>query len=505
MQEYVMGIDIGTSACKAAIFDREGNVKAAKSQEYPVYYPMPGQAEQNPEDWWWAACSTIKEMLSETGISPSAVRGIGVDGQSWAAVAVDKRGKVLCRTPIWMDTRAGDICKRLCRKLEKEAIFRLSGNSLQPSYTTAKILWYRENSPDIYKKIDKILQSNSYIVYRLTGIVTQDKSQGYGMHCFDKKTESWDREMCRLLEIPEGFLPPVYDCAEVVGRISAKASAECGLSAGTPVVAGGLDAACGALGAGVIHAGETQEQGGQAGGMSICMDRPLADERLILSSHVVPGLWLLQGGTSGGGGVMRWFEREFGDFEREEAERTGTSSLMLLNEIAEKTVPGSDALVFLPYMSGERSPIWDACAKGVYYGLDFRKTKGHMVRAAMEGVAFSLRHNLETAQAAGAKADILRAMGGAANSLLWTQIKADVTQKTVIVPDTDHATTLGAALLAGIGTGVYESFEEAVKLTVQIKRRHEPNRGNKEVYDRNYQIYRELYENLKGLMKKQEV
>ena len=270
---------------------------------------------------------------------------------------------------------------------------------------------------------------------------------------------------------------------------------------GIPVVAGGLDAACGTLGAGVIHPGETQEQGGQAGGMSICIDSYQADPRLILGYHVIPGKWLLQGGTVGGGGVMRWFEREFADYERSRKEETGKSSLTQLNDIAEKISPGCDGLVFLPYMAGERSPIWDPDAKGVFYGLDFSKTKGHMVRACMEGVAYSLRHNLDVAKEAGAEAKILRAMGGSANSLLWTQIKADITGKSIVVPSSDTATTLGAAMLAGVAVGMYRDYEEATALTVKETRRHEPNPGNREKYEKNYHTYLALYESLKALMK----
>ena len=197
---------------------------------------------------------------------------------------------------------------------------------------------------------------------------------------------------------------------------------------------------------------------------------------------------------------MRWFEREFADYERLMKEQTGVSSLNQLNEIAEKTAPGSDGLVFLPYMSGERSPIWNPYAKGVFYGLDFSKTKGHMVRACMEGVALSVRHNLEIAEEAGAKVEVLRAMGGSANSLLWTQIKSDITGKPIVVPASDTATTLGAAILAGVGCGMYKDYDEAVFLTVKETRRHEPNLSNKDVYDKTYMTYLELYKSLEHMM-----
>ena len=501
-QLYLLGIDIGTSACKAALFDRKGQVLAAANGEYPVYYPEEGWAEQNPEEWWSAVCEAVRQVIRKAGIQPEEIAGVGIDGQSWSAIAIDKGGKVLTNTPIWMDTRAQSICDRLNEEIGEDEIFRIAGNSLQPSYTTAKILWYKENLPEVYCKIYKILQSNSYIAFKLTGQISQDLSQGYGLHCFDMRTGQWDEEMCRKMGIPRDFLPEIVPSDRIIGTVTKKAAEESGLAEGTPVAAGGLDAACGTLGAGVIHSGETQEQGGQAGGMSICIEKYQADPRLILGFHVIPGKWLLQGGTTGGGGVMRWFEREFADYERLMREQTGISSLDQLNEIAEKVTPGCDGLVFLPYMAGERSPIWNPYAKGVFYGLDFSKTKGHMVRACMEGVAFSLRHNLETAEEAGAKAEILRAMGGSANSLLWTQIKSDVTGKTMAVPASDTATTLGAALLAGVGTGFYKDYEEAVAETVKVTRKHQPDPEKKAVYDKNYETYLELYRSLSGLMKK---
>lgn len=199
---------------------------------------------------------------------------------------------------------------------------------------------------------------------------------------------------------------------------------------------------------------------------------------------------------------MRWLEKEFGAYERLAGRDSDKSSLELYNEQAEAIAPGSDGVVFLPYMAGERSPIWDSKAKGVYYGLDFSKTKGHFIRAAMEGVAFALKHNLDTAENIGAKADVLRAMGGSANSLLWTQIKADVTGKPIVVPASDTATTLGAAMLAGVGTGLYKDFGEAVSLTVQTRRRHEPNPENREIYEKNYRVYLKLYNQLKELMQR---
>lgn len=500
MGQFILSIDIGTSACKIAVFNRKGEVIASVNEGYPVYYPQPGFIEQKPDEWWEAACRGIKKVIEKAKITAGEIAGVGVDGQSWSAIAIDKEGKVLFNNPIWMDTRAKDICTRLNREIGADKIFSIAGNPLQPSYTTPKIKWYQESYPEVYRKIDKVLQSNSYIVYRMTNVASQEKSQGYGLHCFHLKQGIWDKDMAQLLGIPLSFLPDIYDCHDVVGTVSGECAMQTGLLEGTPVVAGGLDAACGTLGAGVYANGQTQEQGGQAGGMSICTDTYTASPNLICSFHVIPDKWLLQGGTTGGGGALRWFEGIFGEHERELAKATGTSSFALLDEMAKQIAPGSDGMIFLPYLAGERSPIWDPNAKGVYYGIDFNKTKAHFVRSLLEGVGYSLLHNLEEAQKVGAQADILRAMGGAANSRLWTQMKADITGRRIEVPSSDTATTLGAAILAGIGIGWYESYEDAVKETVKVTRVHEPDMEKHEIYKKHYQTYRTLYEDLKATM-----
>ncbi len=499
MSEVLLGVDIGTSACKAAAFSPDGTVIAQANESYPVYYPQPGWAEQNPDEWWEAACRAIKKLLTN-GVNASDVKGIGIDGQSWSAIAVDSSGRVLCNTPIWMDTRAKELCAELKATIGEERLFETSGNPLQPAYTLPKILWYRRFLPEVYAHTAKILQSNSFIAYRFTGVMTQEPSQGYGMNCYHIKSGRWDLPLCRDLGINPDYLPEIVPCHQVIGSVTAEAACQTGLLAGTPVVAGGLDAACGTLGAGVIHPGETQEQGGQAGGMSICMDVCKADQRLILGAHVVPERWLLQGGTVGGGGVVNWFGQEFGADERAAAARNGTNAFAELDRGAAKVRAGSDGLLFLPYMAGERSPIWNTNAKGVYYGVDYSKTRAHFSRASMEGVAYALRHNLDVAEQAGAPVQTLCAMGGAANSRLWTQIKADITGKRIVVPSSDTATALGAAILAGVGIGVYTDFEDAVSKTVRIKREHLPNPANFEIYEKGYQTYLKLYQNLKEIM-----
>lgn len=499
MENLLLGIDIGTSSCKVAVFNENGDVICEKMGKYDVFYPQIGWAEQNPEDWFNAIISCIKEITKE--VKAENIKSIGVDGQSWSAIAIDKDKNVLCNTPIWFDTRSESICNDIKKTYGENAFFDISGNPFQPAYTLPKILWYKKNAPDVYNKTYKILQSNSYVVMKLTGEISQEYSQGYGLQCYDIKNRKWDLNVLKELDIKTDILPDFSECHEVVAGVTREIANATGLIEGTPVVAGGLDAACGTLGAGVIKQGETQEQGGQAGGMSICTETCISHEKLILSDHVVSGKWLLQGGSVGGGGVLNWFEKNFATGRVPIPE--GKNSFEVLSEMADTIAPCSDGLIFLPYMSGERSPIWNPNAKGIYFGMDYSKTMHHFVRASMEGVAYSLEHNLQVAKESGVKVDKLYAVGGAANSHVWTQLKADVTGKEISVPYSGTATTLGAVILAGVGVGVYKSFEDAIAKTVRVTRTHTPNMENHEKYQKAFKKYIKLYENNKDLMEEE--
>lgn len=503
VNKLLLGIDVGTSSCKVTVFNLRGEVIAQKSSNHNTYYPHDGWVEQDPMEWWNGICNSIQEIKKEGNINLNNISGIGLDGQSWSAIPIDNKGNVLDRTPIWMDTRSSSICESLNQEIGKENIFNVSGNDLHPTYSLPKILWLKENKPDIFNKTVKFLQSNSFIGYKLTGVMSQDPSQAYGLYFYNMKTGNYDLNLLKKFGLSLNLFPELMDCDQVIGVINSESSKETGLPIGIPVVAGGLDAACGALGAGVISSGQTQEQGGQSGGMSICLneDEYKADPRLILSRHVIPGKFLLQGGTVGGAGVARWLLKNFCKEEQLKSEENGSNPFHEMDITAIKTAPGADGLIFLPYMSGERSPIWNAKAKGVYYGLDFSKTRGHLIRASYEGVAYSLKHNLEVAESSSAEIKELYAMGGAANSVFWTQIKADITGKRILVPGSDTATTLGAAILAGVATGVYSDYEDAIDKTIEIKKIYEPNPENKIAYDKGFEKYLQIYNNLEILMK----
>lgn len=496
-KNFHLAVDLGTSGCKITVFDFNGLPVASRTGGYKTYYPGPGSVEQDPGEWWKVVCQGISAVIDECSIDPKEIVAIGVDGTSWACIPVDKSGQVLRPVMLWLDRRAQPQAEWMKERVGEDRLVETSGNPVDAAYITPKILWLKNNEPETYRKADKFLQSNGYIVYKLTGRYSQDYSQGYGLHFFNIRKGCWDEGIAHELGIDLDLMAPLYHSHEVVGTVTVQAAKETGLTPGIPVVAGGLDAACCTLGAGVIMKGQTQEQGGQAGGMSIQVDSPIIHPKLILGCHVVPDRWLLQGGSVGGGGTLKWFNQQLGAFEQSLAEERGISPYEIMSEEAAGVDPGSGGLIFLPYMAGERSPIWDSYARGVFFGLSYDKTRGHMIRSIMEGVGFSLLHNLETAKEVGAYADILNSVGGAANSHVWTQIKADITGKTINVPYSDHATSLGAAILAGVGTGVYRDFEHGVDETVRIQRTHYPDERNHRIYKGYYELYLELYERLR--------
>ncbi|MDR2974608.1 MAG: hypothetical protein LBV00_07820 [Propionibacteriaceae bacterium] len=484
----IVGIDLGTSSCKVAAFDLGGKLLALAQRSYPLLTPGPGRVEQDPDQWWLAVAQASREVTAQ--IDPGRIAGIGLAGQSWNAVPLSRDGEVLAHSPIWMDSSAAAIAEELEDRVGADTLLRVCGNRLRPAYSTAKIVRFARERPDDHRRTVVFLQSNGFIGQRLTGVASQDRCQAYGLHCFDTRTGQYDADLAAGLGIDIGKLPPLVDCHEVIGTVTAQTAAVTGLLAGTPVVAGGLDASCACFGAGVWRPGDAQEQGGTGAGVSIVTDQPRTDARLISSRFVVPGSWLLEGGTVAGGASLAWARDQVGhpdhDFET------------LNRDIA--TVPaGAGGVWYLPYLAGERSPLWDPSACGVFYGLRLDTSRAALLRAVMEGVAYSLIDNISVAVEAGADCDRLHATGGAAASAVWTQIKADVTGRIIDVPRVRQPASLGAALLAGVGVGAYSSFAEAAGVTGQVDRSHIPGE-DRTVYVAGFEVYRELYRALAPLM-----
>jgi xylulokinase len=486
----LVGIDIGTSSAKVTLFNLDGHPLKSESSSYPTEYPKKAWVQQDAERWYYAVCEACKKLLMSLPYEYD-ILGIGIAGQGWATVPIDKDGNVLSKVPIWLDGRAHEETKDLLSRFGEEYLFGFSGNPLSANYCLPKILWFQNCQSDIYRKTQFFLQSNGYIGYRLTGIVSQDISQAYGFTFFDMKNGRFDNDFARQLGFDLDKIPPLCKCHDLIGRITKRAHEDTSLPIGTPVFAGGLDAACATLGVGAIHHGQTQEQGGQAGGISICLDSMLSHPRLILGFHVVPNQWLLQGGTIAGGNALRWFGDQFGLGNDYSSMTDGCANL----------AAGNDGVIFLPYLQGERSPLWDPNAKGVFYGIRFSTTRDHFIRAILEGVAYSLRQNLETASEAFADVSNLLSTGGASKNHLWMQIKADVTGIPITAPSIDDTTALGAALIAGVGLGVYDNYDQAVARAVHPGRLFTPNQTLRPLYDQSYALYQQIYQDLRETMK----
>ena len=495
MNTYLLAIDVGTSGVKLLLFPvEEGLPPVSLTRSYETFCHSPGWAEQNPADWWQAVRDGIPALLQKADVPAQAIAAIGVDGVSWTPIVLDAEGELLANAPLWYDTRAVTECDEICEKVGQDAVFSVSGNPVQPYYTLPKLMWMRKHLDGLKERMRHVLTSNGYIVYKLTGVRSQDMSQGYGWPFYRMEDGTYDEAMAEKLGFDLSWLETPCESSAVVGQVNEKAARECGLCAGIPVVAGGLDAACGALGIGIINPGPMHEQSGSAGGMSICVDSYQPARGLIMGRHVVPQRWLVQGGTVGGGAAFEWLL----NILNPDGSRTLTAAKA--SELAQATAPGADGLLFLPYMAGERSPVWNPNAKGVFFGLDYHITPGHMARAVMEGAAMALRHNLEAARSTGIELGTLRAAGGASRSAAWMQAKADITGCPIQAVVSSEATAAGCAILAGVGTGIFPGFEEACQRIVQLEPLYMPREEYKALYDKQYQQYLALYQRLEPMM-----
>jgi xylulokinase len=500
-KELLIGVDVGTTSTKAVVFDLMGNILAQAAQEYPTYYPLPNWAEQDPEDWWQATCSVLQRIFAEHAIDPQAVAGLGISCQAPTMTAVDRSGQPQYPALIWMDRRSEPQCEWLRSQLDEKAITRINGGRVDPYYLAPKLLWFKWEQPERYAQTHLVLQANAYIVHKLTGRFYMDHSHGPITLFFDSAGLHYSTSLLDQMDIDPAKLPPLAQCGEVVGEVSPSAALATGLAAGTLVIAGMTDGTAAAVEAGLVNAGDAVEMTGQSTVLLICSDRPYLGRDLIPLGHAVPGRHLVVGALVASGGALRWFRDQLGERERQEAARLGIDPFDLLAEAAAQREPGANRLVFLPYMYGERSPIWDSDARGVFFGLSLATQKGDLVRAIMEGAAFGLRHNIEVASGGGFPLTKLACVGGGARSALWNQIKADVLNRPLHLPQTTTGAPFGDAILAAAALGLHPSIEAAVRAMVRSGTGYRPNPTHMQRYDALYQVYLGLYPALQGAFK----
>ena len=496
---YLVGIDVGTTGTKTILTDERGNLVASSLEEYPLYTPRPKWSEQDPADWWRATVNSIKSVLAESQVKPGDVSGVGLSGQMHGLVLIDKDYNVLRPAILWNDVRTTEQCHYITEKVGKALLVKSTCNPALEGFTAPKVIWVRDNEPAIYDKAFKMMLPKDYVRFRLTGEIACEVSDAAGTILFDVRNREWSREVLDRLDISPDLMPPCYESIDVCGTITSEVADMTGLYPGTPVVGGGADNACTAVGNGIVVTGKTSASIGTSGTMLTPTNTAEVDPELRAHTfcHCVPHKWYVMGVMLSAGGAFRWLRDTLGDKEVEQAQKKGVDPYEILTEEAAKVEPGCEGLVFLPYLTGERTPHGDANAKGVFFGLTLRHGKNHVVRSVMEGVTYGMRDSLEIISGLGLDVGQITATGGGARSALWRQMQADIYGAEVVTINIAEGPAFGAAILAGVGSGVYNSIEEATGEIVKVTSATQPIEDNRRVYQEYYQIYRSLYPALK--------
>jgi xylulokinase len=497
---YLLGIDVGTTGTKVLLISPDGGVVARANHGYPLETPKPGWAEQDPADWWDATVVGIRDVLAASKARREDIAGLGLSGQMHGSVFLDLRNEVLRPAILWCDQRTADQCAWITERAGEKVVVEETFNPVLTGFTAPKIVWLRQNEPDTYARVRKILLPKDYIRFRLTGVFATEVSDASGTSLLNIARRQWSQKMLAALDLKEDMLPKVFESPEVSGRISADAAKVTGLAAGMPVVGGGGDQAAGAVGNGIVREGVISVTTGTSGVVFAHMDQPRMDPQLRTHTfcHAVPGKWHVMGVMLSAGGSLRWYRDALAQQEVAIAKDMGVDPYELLAAEAAQAPVGCEGLIFLPYLSGERTPYPDPWARGVYFGLNLRHRRPHLVRAVLEGVSYGLRDSLEILREMGLKISQVRASGGGARSALWRQIQADVFDTELVTINVDEGPAFGVALLAGVGAGIYPSVEEACDRTISIADRTVANSDNAELYDTFYPIYQALYGSLKG-------
>jgi xylulokinase len=482
---YVLGLDVSTTATKAVLVDVDGVVRATAAVEYPYDTPRPLWSEQDPQSWWHAAVQATNGVLAQAGADGEDVEAVGLTGQMHGLVALDAGGKVLRPAILWNDQRTQAECDLIREALGRDRLIRITGNDALTGFTAPKILWIRRNEPEVWSRIAHVLLPKDFVRFHLSNDLAVDRADGAGTLLFDLAARDWSPEVLDALGIERAWLPRTYEGPEITGVVSTEAAAETGLRPGTPIVAGGGDQAAAAVGVGAVEPGVASLSLGTSGVVFATTDGPLVepDGRLHAFCHAVPGRWHVMGVMLSAAGSLRWFR---------DALAPGTAFDELVDEAA--AVPaGADGLLFLPYLTGERTPHPDPLARGAFVGLTVHHGRAHMTRAVLEGVAFGLRDSLELMRSSGLPVfEQIRATGGGSKSGLWRRIIADVLGAAVVSTSSSEGAAQGAATLAAVGIGWFPTVEEACRRLVEIGEATEPS-GEAPDYAGPYERYRGLY------------
>jgi xylulokinase len=501
LPKYLLGIDIGGTGAKASLFALNGELIGSGYGEYRMISTVPGQAEHDAELWWTEAVKAIRQVVQ--GIDPRAILAVGISCTN-GLIAVDDRGKPLAPALMLWDQRTLPEVDKIRQILDGDEVFRIAGNPLAPgAYSLPTILWLKNQRPEIFEAARSLMVPGGYLVARLTGQFTIDYTRACTTLLFDIVKKQWHQPFLQKLGIPEEKLPKLLDCQEIAGEVTAEAAALTGLAAGTPVIAGCMDSIGASIGSGVMEPGEAFLIMGTAGRICTPLSEPRFDNRFMNCTHVLPNRWLALGAMNGVGSSLRWMRDTFGQMEQQVAEMTGQEVYELMTAEAASAPPGSKGLLFLPYISGERTPIWNPYARGVFFGVTLGHNRHDFFRSVLEGASFAIRHSLEILETDGGVAiNEVRIGGAAATNGVWNQIIADVLGKPVINLTQMHTEVLGAAMLAGVAVGAYPDYPTAIEATVKLQTRFEPDPRAHDAYNQLFPLYKELYPDVKPYMER---
>lgn len=495
---HFIGIDVGTSGTKTVLFNEAGVAIAEHTAEYEMYQPRNGWAEQHPADWWAAVCEGLRSVLSQSGLRGEDVAGLGLSGQMHGLVMLDDEGEVLRPSIIWCDQRTQKQCDEITERVGAERLIRITANPALTGFTAGKILWVRENEPEVYARCRHILLPKDYIRYKLTGEFATEVSDASGMQLLDVPARRWSDEVLDALSIDRALLGQVYESQEVTGKVHAGAAEQTGLAVGTVVAGGAGDNAAAAVGTGIVRQGQAFTTIGTSGVVYAHTDSPVIDAlgRVHTFCCAVPGAWHVMGVTQAAGLSLKWFRDHFCQAEKEVAGLLQTGVYRLMDQEAEAVPIGSDRLFFVPYLMGERTPHKDANARGVFFGLSAVHGKAHLLRAVLEGVAFSLADCMDVLREMQVPVEAMVVTGGGSVSPLWRKMLADLFGLPLRTIRGEGA-ALGAGLLAAVATGIFSSLPEACSAVIQYGQTQAPDPASTERYRRLHALYRRLYPALK--------
>jgi xylulokinase len=495
----VIGCDIGTSGTKAIVVSEKGKVLSKVTVEYPLSTPHPGWAEQDPTTWCFAALNAIAGAVKKARVKASDVKALGFSGQMHSSVFLDKTGKVLRPALLWCDTRTHEECKEINRKVGIANLRKWVSNPALEGFTLPKILWVKKNEPKIYAQIAQVLMPKDYIRYRLTGSLATEVSDAAGTLYFDVKNRRWSKEILCALNIPLSWFPQVVESQDVCGRLTTSAAKALGLKEGTPIVGGGADNTCGAVGNGIIKTGDVMASLGTSGVFFAHSDKVKVDPLLRAHSfcHSVPKKWYLMGVMLSAGMSLRWYRDTLGLTEKELGKKTSRDPYNILSDEAKKVGEGSEGLIFLPYLMGERTPHKDPHARGAFVGVSARHGRAHFARAVFEGITFGMRDSLEIFRELKVPIRRVVATGGGTVNPFWRQLQADIYGEEVVTVTSQEGPTYGAAILAMVGAGLYPSVPAACSKLIRTVSRTSPRKASVKRYEDWYGEFKKIYPALK--------